>query len=74
MILITLALVAVALAVQQNHPFLGGILAVLPVKSVAALAVASQTGRDALAQTVQGLLLGQCLWLGALLAIWWWVR
>jgi hypothetical protein len=38
------------------------------------LAVASQTGRDALTQTVQGLLLGQCLWLGALLAIWWWVR
>jgi uncharacterized membrane protein (GlpM family) len=74
MILITLVLVAVALMVQRQSPFLGGLLAVLPVKSVAVLAVASQTGRDALTQTVQGLLLGQCLWLGALLAIWWWVR
>ena len=74
-LVLTVLILIIVYFLQQGSPFLAGILAVAPVKIVAASLITFEEGGIArLHEAISGMLIGQVVWGAALLAAWFMLR
>jgi hypothetical protein len=59
-LVLTIATLIMVFFVQKGHPFLAGLIAVIPVKIIATSFMAHESG--GLIEAVRGMLVGQFLW------------
>src|SRR4029079_2886671 len=74
-LVLTVLILIIVYFLQQGNPFLAGILAVAPVKIVAASLITFEDGGiERLHEAISGMLSGQVVWGAALLVAWFMLR
>ena len=74
-LVLTVLILIIVYFLQQGNPFLAGILAVAPVKIVAASLITFEDGGiERLHEAISGMLIGQVVWGAALLVAWFMLR
>lgn len=74
-LLLTMAALFVVYLLSSGHPFVAGLVAVIPIKIIGTTLITSEVGgRESLAEAVSGMLVGQFAWGFVLLAAWAWLK